>query len=194
MINNKDRRVQRTHQLLRDSLFALIQERGFEKLSVQDIIDRANIGRATFYAHFDNKEDLLFSGFDILRTALRIRQRVALARKDGGDGRLFAYSHDLLSHVYEHRHLFQAMLGESSGTATQEALHRLAVSLVRDDLRAAQDRIGSATTAGEAVVEFIAGGLFGLVMWWLNSKTTSSIEEVDALFRSLAIPAAKAIA
>lgn len=67
MASNKDRRVQRTQQLLREALFALIQEKGFEKLSVQDIIDRANVGRATFYAHFDNKEDLLLSGFDALR-------------------------------------------------------------------------------------------------------------------------------
>jgi AcrR family transcriptional regulator len=192
MIKNRDRRVQRTQQLLRESLFTLIQERGFEKLSVQDIIDRANIGRATFYAHFDNKEDLLFSGFDTLRTSLRTRQRVALARKDDGDKRLFAYSHDLLSHVYEHRHLFQAMLRESSGTATQNALHRLAVSLVRDDLRAVQDRIDGPADPNEAVVEFIAGGLFGLVMWWLNGKAMLSIEEVDSLFRSLAIPATKA--
>jgi len=194
MIKSKDRRVQRTRQLLRESLFTLIQERGFEKVSVQDIIDRANIGRATFYAHYDNKEDLLFSGFDTLRTSLRTRQRVALAGKDGGDGRLFAYSHDLLSHVYEHRHLFQAMVGESSGTATQKALHRLAVSLVRDDLRAVQYRLGDPTISNEAVVEFIAGGLFGLVMWWLSGKTMLSIDEVDSLFRSLAIPAAKATA
>ena len=194
MIKTNDRRVQRTHQLLREALFTLIQERGFEKLSVQDIIDRANIGRATFYVHFDNKEDLLFSGFDILRTSLRNRQRVALARKEGGDGRLFANSHELLSHVYEHRHLFQAMVGESSGTATQRALHRLAVNLVRDDLHAVQERIHEPVRSNEAVVEFIAGGLFGLVMWWLNSKKMLSIEEVDSLFRSLAIPAAKATA
>ncbi len=49
----------RTQQLLRGALFSLIQERGFEALSVQDIIDRANVGRATFYSHFDNKQDLL---------------------------------------------------------------------------------------------------------------------------------------
>lgn len=194
MIKNKDRRVQRTHQLLRESLFALIQEKGFERLSVQDIIDRANIGRATFYAHFDNKEDLLFSGFDTLRTALRTRQRVALAKKDAGDSRLFAYSYDLLAHVYEHRHLFQAMVGESSGTATQKALHRLAINLVRDDLYAVRDRMDGQTNANEAAVEFIAGGLFGLVMWWLNSKRMLSIDEVDSLFRSLAIPAVKATA
>ena len=65
-----DRRVQRTQQLLRAALLSLIEEKGFEALTVQDIIDRANVGRATFYAHSDNKEDLLVSGFDGLRAAL----------------------------------------------------------------------------------------------------------------------------
>jgi AcrR family transcriptional regulator len=52
----EDRRVRRTQRLLREALLALIQEKGFEALSVQEIIDRTNVGRATFYAHFDNKE------------------------------------------------------------------------------------------------------------------------------------------
>ena len=56
-----DRRVERT-QLLLAALVSLIEEKGFEALTVQDIIDRANLGRATFYAHFDNKEDLFVSG------------------------------------------------------------------------------------------------------------------------------------
>src|SRR5436190_13555719 len=74
-----DRRVQRTRQLLHAALMSLIQEKGFESLSVQDIIDRANVGRATFYAHFDSKEDLLASGIEGLRTSLRERQREALS-------------------------------------------------------------------------------------------------------------------
>jgi AcrR family transcriptional regulator len=53
-----DRRVQRTQQLVRSAMLSLIQEKGFETLTVQEIIDRANIGRATFYAHFDGKDDL----------------------------------------------------------------------------------------------------------------------------------------
>ena len=65
-----DRRIQRTQQMLREALMSLIQQKGFESLSVQDIIDRANVGRATFYAHFDSKEDLLASGIEGLRASL----------------------------------------------------------------------------------------------------------------------------
>jgi AcrR family transcriptional regulator len=190
--NNKDRRVQRTKQLLREALFALIQEKGFEKLSVQDIIDRANVGRATFYSHFDNKDDLLLSGFDVLRASLRKRQREALSSQSSVDERVFAYSHDLLSHVNEYRHLFRAMSGKRSGAAVQNVLHKLTIDLVRDDLKAMADRIESPCAVTDAVVEFIAGGLFGLLMWWLGGRTRLSVEDLNALFRRFAIPAAKA--
>src|SRR3569833_3369515 len=117
MVQHEDRRVQRTKRLLREALFALIREKGFEKLSVQDIIDRANVGRATFYAHFENKQDLLLSGFDELRKALRDRQREAHSSRTSVDEIVFAYNHNLLSHVNEYRHLFRAMAGKRSGAA-----------------------------------------------------------------------------
>src|SRR5512143_2659433 len=88
MARKEDRRVRRTRDLVRGALFALIQEKGFEALSVQDIIDRANVGRATFYAHFDNKEDLLVSGFDGLKASLKERQRGAHSRVRNIDDRV----------------------------------------------------------------------------------------------------------
>jgi AcrR family transcriptional regulator len=54
-----DRRIQRTRQLLRNALFALIIERGYESIAIQDITERANLGRATFYLHYQDKEELL---------------------------------------------------------------------------------------------------------------------------------------
>src|SRR3954469_24204144 len=99
----QDRRVQRTQRLLREALFELIPENGFESLSVQDIIDRANVGRATFYAHFDSKDDLLASGIDGLRTSLRERQRQAFTTATQHDDRRFAFSHELFLHANEHR-------------------------------------------------------------------------------------------
>ena len=50
-----DRRVQRTRQLLQDALISMMIEKGYAATTVQDIIGRANVGRATFYAHFADK-------------------------------------------------------------------------------------------------------------------------------------------
>src|SRR5204863_2572885 len=100
-----DRRIQRTQELLKTALMSLIQEKGFEALSVQDIIDRANVGRATFYAHFDSKEDLLASGIENLRESLKERQRQARSA-GGSEERLFAFSRELFTHANEHRTVF----------------------------------------------------------------------------------------
>ena len=81
MAGKVDRRVERTRQLLRDALVSLIREKGFAALSAQEIIDRANVGRATFYAHFDNKEDLLMTGLEGLRSSLKELQRRGLTRE-----------------------------------------------------------------------------------------------------------------
>jgi AcrR family transcriptional regulator len=62
MSKTKDRRVERTRQALEAALLSLLKEKEFGAISVQEIIDRANVGRATFYSHYDNKEDLLESG------------------------------------------------------------------------------------------------------------------------------------
>ncbi len=66
------------------------------------------------------------------------------------------------------------------------------VDLVRDDLKAMVAGNKSRRAVTDAVVEFIAGGLFGLLVWWLGSKDRLSIEEMNTLFRRFAIPAAKA--
>src|ERR1700757_5499961 len=59
-----DRRVRRTRKLLHDAFLALVLEKGYEKTTIQDILDRADVGRSTFYVHFRDKEALLTSSFD----------------------------------------------------------------------------------------------------------------------------------
>lgn len=188
----EDRRIQRTQQLLRSALLSLIQEKGFEALSVQDIIDRANVGRATFYAHFDNKEDLLASGIDGLRASLKERQRQSLSQSTTSDEALFGFSHELFTHANEHRNVFQAMVGKRSGAVIQQLLHKMLVDLARDEVKAIAARRGGDAMPPEAVVQYVAGGLFGLLMWWGNGKMRMPVQEVNDVFRRLAIPALKA--
>lgn len=172
-------------------MLALVQEKGFEDLSVQEIIDRANIGRATFYAHFDSKDDLLVSGFEDLRASLRQRQREALSRSSSLEERVFAFSHELFAHANDHRSVFRAMVGKRSGAAVQHVMRRLIVDLVREDVKAASRTTGHAIPT-EALVQFIAGALFGLLMWWMDGEMTLSVAKVNDLFRRLAIPGLKA--
>src|SRR5262245_23066722 len=76
-----DRRIQRTRDLLHQALISLMIEKGYEVITVQDIIDRANVGRSTFYAHYVGKQDLLVSGLKGLSKHLLAHQRAALATK-----------------------------------------------------------------------------------------------------------------
>ena len=58
-----DRRIQRTRQSLRTALLELIKEKGYDAISIEEITERANVGRATFYLHYKDKEDLLLEDF-----------------------------------------------------------------------------------------------------------------------------------
>jgi len=184
--------VQRTQQLLQDALIALIQEKGYEALSVQDIIDRANVGRATFYAHFDNKEDLLVSRLEGLRQSLKARQRQAMA-DSSPEHRIFAYTHDMFVHVDEHRRVFRSMVGKRSGAIIQQLFHKMLVDLIRDDVNVLAPRGKAENMPREAIVQAIAGGLFGLILWWVDGPAKLAVDEVDAIFRRVTVPALKAI-
>src|SRR5829696_4374624 len=56
-----DARVRRTRDALGDALIALMQEKPFDTIKVQDVLDRAQVSRSTFYAHYSDKDDLLMS-------------------------------------------------------------------------------------------------------------------------------------
>jgi hypothetical protein len=98
----------------------------------------------------------------------------------------------MFAHANEYRHVFRAMVGKHSGAVIQHLLHKLLVDLVRDDVKAMVLRDNASSVPTEALVQFIAGGLFGLLMWWLDGKMRLSVEELNELFRLLAIPAMKA--
>ena len=193
MARRQDRRVQRTQELIRSAFRSLLEEKGFEALTVQQIIDRANVGRATFYAHFDSKDELFASGFDELRSSLTARQRAALSSEEAVEERVFAFSHDMFAHANEYRGVFRAMVGTQSEAVVRRLLHRLIVDLVRDDVKATT-RSGTSAVLIDAVAQFIASGLLGLLISWLDGRPRLSIAEVDALFRKLAMPALRAIA
>lgn len=189
----KDRRVQRTRELLQSAMTSLIREKGFEALTVQDIIDRANVGRSTFYSHFKSKDDLMKGSVEMLQSSLRRFQFQARSRDTSPEGRLFAFSRELFVHAVEHRDTFAAMIGRQSGTVFQQHLQRMLVTLVRDDLASIRSRRSRDPIQVEAVAQFVVGGLLGLLVAWVDATRPLSVDDVDTLFRRMAIPAVEAV-
>ena len=117
----RDRRVERTRRTLQKALIALTLEKRFDAITVQEVLDRADVGRSTFYAHFRSKEDLFRSDFENLLGF--IRRGVAASGSRGG--RILPVR-ELFEHVREFRRLYRAM----AASTLRDSLYRLAVEHV----------------------------------------------------------------
>jgi len=150
-------------------------EKGYEATTVQDIIDRANVGRATFYAHFADKATLLGSRLEDLRGFLSERQRLA-------PGSL-AFSLAMLEHARAHFPVWAAIVGQKSGTLVLQRIQAMMADLVGADIKALTSRRGPAER--DLAVQYIAGAFMAVLTWWLSHGAQIPPSEVDARFRQL---------
>src|SRR5258708_20430827 len=77
-----DRRVQRTRDLLQKALIDLISECGYDAITIQDIVNRANVGRTTFYVHYSSKNELFMSCHKSIVGEFHFGQLHLLSRKE----------------------------------------------------------------------------------------------------------------
>jgi AcrR family transcriptional regulator len=181
-----DRRSRRTRQLLGDALVALMLEQRYDTITVQEIIDRANVGRSTFYAHYLDKEDLLQH-----QIAGMIAAFVAHMDQDVG-GRRLVPSLELLRHVRERRDLCRALV---RGRAMEPVLQTMQTHLSAH----IEARLTRRLPPGAApvvplplVAHHAAAALLALFQWWLARDMAEAPEEIDAYFRHLASPSVRA--
>lgn len=175
--SREDRRVVRTRHALRDALITLILERGWDGFGVQELCERANVGRSTFYTHFADKEELVAGNFADLRRTLRAQ----LASDGERSGRPLAFARGLIQHAHEQRRLFLAIVGKRSGQLVQRKFRDLVLDLVREDLT----DLLPASPRRDGTMAFVAGAFLELLTWSLEAKSPPSPEETDSLFREL---------
>jgi AcrR family transcriptional regulator len=157
-MTGNDRRVRRTRRALRDALVALIVERGYEKVTVQDVLDRADIGRSTFYAHYRDKDALFEACFDDLRSSLEAGLAATVENPSHDDP-----THVLFEHAYANQLVYQALCGRAGATAGTRLLHQLVLGSLRDHLAP----VGLALPA-DVVACYHAGGLVAVLVDWVR--------------------------
>lgn len=186
MTKKPDRRKPRTRRLLRDALLDLILEKGYDQVTVQDIADRANLGRATFYLHFVDKEALLMSSLREMFDDLKARFALPTAQAPPLDLPLRAVP---FQHADEHRDIYRVILLSEQGTAAvlNGIRDYLAVS-IQERIDAARGTAGTPRVPVEVVAHYLAGALLSMIGWWLRQETPYSAEAMADLFQQLALP------
>lgn len=180
-----DRRVRRTRELLRGALLALIQEKGYDRITVQDILDRADVGRSTFYAHYRDKDELLLSGFEDVRAALDAERDAA----EIGTDKTTEFLRPMLAvfqHVEGHRQFWGAMTRKGGADLITRALRESVTELVREHFRSQFAEAKGDQVQLEAAMQFVVGACMGILIWWLDNDVPYSAEEIHSIFRRLA--------
>jgi AcrR family transcriptional regulator len=175
-----DARVRRTRDALGDALVALIQEKRFDTITVQDVLDRAGVGRSTFYLHYRNKDDLLMSDADEFFEGISM----ALSEHNDASDRV-APVREFFAHANEMRRFFDALI--KSGKLhenLQLARGHFARGIER---RLAELPRGRGIPASErpAIAFAHAGALLSLLTWWLDRGARESPEHMDQLFHRM---------
>jgi AcrR family transcriptional regulator len=179
-----DRRVRRTRKLLHDAFLALVIEQGYEKTTIQHILDRADVGRSTFYVHFSDKEALLTASFDGMRDQLE-HELATIDATSQIDVTLPAAL--LFEHAYRNQRVYRALCGRQGGALVQRYLRRLIGDLLRKHLRPQFTRAGTGVPA-DVAAEFYTSAALGLLVWWIDHEFRNGPAWLTATYRTLAAP------
>jgi len=184
----QDRRSQRTQQTLIEALLALLAVKHYDEISVNDIIEHANVGRSTFYAHYQDKDDLLKSGFE--RVLGMLIQQIRLGEANEG---LRLDTTPLFHHAQGHYELYRT-LAWGSGF---ELLTRDGHAALSTKFQESFARLGQGSPNPSIPLDILsyamAGTLLILLKWWLDHKMPHSPEYMDEIFQKLIMSNAKNI-
>jgi AcrR family transcriptional regulator len=189
MRNTKaDRRSERTRQLLNGALIELMLEQRYDEITVQDIIDRANIGRSTFYAHYLDKEDLLVSGFTRVLDTLSEHPH----QRDSGADQAPPSLVRFFQHVQSNHQLYKALVRGGGIDRLFKKSHQYMRRNIEQHLAELIPPGQPPAAPLPMVADYLAGAILSMLTWWLDNEMPYTPEQMDALFQQLVRPGVQA--
>ncbi|HFQ92442.1 MAG TPA: TetR/AcrR family transcriptional regulator [Anaerolineae bacterium] len=166
-----DRRVRRTRAMLGQALKELLLEKDYDAITVQDITDRADLNRATFYLHYGRKEVLLTETLETQFDELIARIEAETAGQYIWENPLSAQI--VYEHIAEHAALYKVLFGERGQGFV---INRLLKYMARYDENQLRQVISEEGVPVALVAYHFAGALFATAVWWLENDMPYSPE------------------
>jgi len=174
-----DRRIQKTKKGLAEALRQLIIEKGYDAVTVQDIIDRANTGRSTFYSHYESKDQLLVGNINF---------QEALIDTPGNDDTVYPMGINLsylFHHTKEHLPVVEAMLGSRG----MDVLSQYFAGLVAAKIIAHDNQPRPKNKEERKMLRYkaeaIAGGIIRMLFKWLEDGAGVPVDKMMAYAKTM---------
>lgn len=181
-----DRRTERTRKSILMALSDLLQEKKYSNITIQEIIDRANVGRSTFYAHFDTKDELLTSYIESIFEMLN--KHIAGCVEQAGTQTRFIPVAELFEHVKENSRMIRGVMSTESADILIGKIQAYWNKKIEKHL-AAQLPQGKEPVIPIAILtNHITSTMLELLKWWLNHNTPYTPQQMDSYFQQLINP------
>ena len=172
-----DRRVRRTRDALGDALVDLMHEKPFSAIRVQHVLDRAKVGRSTFYTHYRDKDDLFLSDVEDFFEGM-----ANLLSRRGEDSNRIAPVREFFAHVAEWKEFHAALVASGKVRDVMELGHGYFARAIEQRLSEVQPlRISFRTAMAHA----LAGALLSLLSWWIDRGMPASPHEMDDMYHHM---------
>jgi len=188
--NSTDLRVIRTKQSIRDAFIELLEEKGFEAITVKDITTRAHINRGTFYAHYQDKFDLMTKCeeeimFDMSKIAKQnFPSMVTALESNSPTTGPYSMAVLILRYINENSGFLKAVLGPKGDLSFQTRLKDFMWRTIFGNGFIKEENL---LIPGPYLASYIASAHIGVIQQWLNSGRKESPEEMARILSTIMV-------
>jgi AcrR family transcriptional regulator len=169
-----NRRIQRTRQLLQTALLQLIEEKGYDAISIQDITEKANLGRSTFYLHYPSKDALLLDHHAEFATHLKLWK---LSREELLSDEPQTALLRFLKELSRARDFYLKISRAKDSEFIMRGVRQQMIQNLSESLRMAFPDL-SPNKPLEILTTYIIGAQLALIDWWMNQRTPYTADEI----------------
>ena len=176
-----DQHIRRTHERLGSALVRLIAEKPIDYITVQEVLDRAAVGRSTFYLHFRSQDDLLFSQLEMFLETMS----TALSRQKEESNRLVAVT-EMFAHIGGQNKMYRALRDSRRLDDFFDLAQDFFARGIEQRLKESRQvpKLAQRELAVRAVS--LAGSLLALLRWWIDRGAKEPPQEMDEMFHRMA--------